>query len=91
MSPYEIAAAGGSVEHWNEEPGGLWMQRLVAHFPQLVWLNPENPDYWDRTQSNKMTRQLIGERMFPLTVNGIESAIKCLKQPGKPNTLSPTH
>ncbi len=92
MSPYEIAASGGSVEHWNQEPGGLWMQRLVAHFPQLVWLNPENPDYWDRTQSNIMTRQLIGERMFPLTVNGIENAIKCLKQPAGPNPFStPTH
>ncbi len=81
MSPYEIAVPGGSVEHWNEEAGAVWMQRLLAKFPYLAWLNPENPDYWDRTPSNRMTRELIGDRMFTLSVDGIEKAINCLKTP----------
>lgn len=85
MSPYEIAAPGGSVEHWNDEPGGIWMQRIVKHFPYLTWLNPEKPTYWDHTQSNRMTRELIGERMYPLTVSGIEDAITCLKRPASPS------
>jgi len=84
MSPYEIASPGGSVEHWNEEAGALWMQRMVRHFPRLVWLNPESRDYWGRTPSNRLTRQLIGERMFPLSVSGLEEAINCLKHPAAP-------
>ena len=86
MSPYEIASPGGSVEHWNEEAGALWMQRMARHFPRLVWLNPESRDYWDRTPSNRLTRQLIGERMFPLSVSGLEEAINCLKHPAPPTT-----
>ena len=84
MSPYEIASPGGSVEHWNEEAGAVWMQRMVRHFPRLVWLNPESSEYWDRTPSNRLTRQLIGERMFPLSVSGLEEAINCLKRPAPP-------
>lgn len=79
MSPYEIAVPGGSVEHWNEEAGAVWMQRLLARFPYLAWLNPENGDYWDRTPSIRMTKELIGERMFSLSVDGIEQAIKSLR------------
>ncbi len=67
MSPYEIAQPGGSIEHWNEEPGAVWMQRLCAAFPRLVWLNPESPARWDYTPSVRITRELVGERMFPLT------------------------
>jgi len=89
MSPYEIASPGGSVEHWNEEAGALWMQRMVQHFPRLVWLNPESRDYWDRTPSNRLTRQLIGERMFPLSVSGLEEAINCLKRPAPPPISTP--
>lgn len=91
MSPYEIAVPGGSVEHWNEEAGAVWMQRIIRQFPNLVWLNPENPAYWDRTPSNRMTRELIGERMFSLSVDGIENAINTLRKSNRSaNTLSHT-
>jgi len=81
MSPYEIVAPGGSVEHWNEEPGALWMQRLIEGFPHCVWLNPEPQDRWHYTQSIGMVESLIGGRMHPLTVDGIQNAIKHLKKP----------
>ena len=79
MSPYEITSAGGSVEHWNEEPGAIWMERLQRHFPRLVWLNPEREDHWKHSQSCQITQQLIGaDRMFPLSLAGLESAMKRL-------------
>ena len=81
MSPYEIAQPGGSIEHWNEEPGAVWMQRLCAAFPHLVWLNPESPARWDYTPSLRMTRELVGERMFPLTIAGLDRAIGELRRP----------
>jgi len=81
MSPYEIAMPGGSVEHWNEEAGSVWFNRLVAAFPNCVWLNPENPEYWPRTQSIQMTHQLIQGRMHSLSVDGIQQAIDTLKTP----------
>jgi uncharacterized protein len=81
MSPYEITQHGGSIEHWNEEPGAVWLQRLCAAFPRLVWLNPEDPQRWDYTPSVRITRQLIGERMFPLTLAGLDLAIRELRRP----------
>ncbi len=81
MSPYEIAAAGGSVEHWNEEPGAIWLQRLQQHFNHNVWLNPEKDTYWDSTPSIRMTRQLMHDRMYSLNVMGIQAAIDALKTP----------
>ena len=81
MSPYEIAAPGGSVEHWNNEPGSIWLQRLLHAFPHCVWLNPEDPDYWDRTPSIRMARELMQDRMFELTVHGLQQAIDALKTP----------
>ena len=91
MSPYEIVQPGGSVEHWNAEAGSVWMQRLTAHFPRLVWLNPEPRDRWDYTQSIQLTRELIGERMFPLTLAGLDQAIKALRQREPPRMPSPAH
>ncbi len=79
MSPYEIAVVGGSVEHWNEEPGAVWLQRLLDAFPSAVWLNPEPQAQWDHTQSVGMTGKLMGGRMHPLTLAGLEAAIKTLK------------
>ena len=65
MSPYEISQPGGSVEHWNDEAGAVWMQRLLKTFPNTVWINPEDPQYWQRSQSAQLTQQLLGpERMF---------------------------
>ena len=81
MSPYEITQAGGSVEHWNKEPGAVWMQRLCASFPRLVWLNPEPAARWDYTPSVRITRELVRERMFPLTIAGLDLAIRELKRP----------
>ncbi len=81
MSPYEIVQPGGSVDHWNKEAGAVWMQRLCARFPRLVWLNPEPMERWDYTSSVKITRELIGERMFPVTLEGLDRAIKELRRP----------
>jgi uncharacterized protein with von Willebrand factor type A (vWA) domain len=80
MSPYEIMAVGGSVEHFNEEPGAVWMQRLTHHFQKLIWLNPEPQRAWNGTQSIQQARQLVGERMFPLTIKGIEEGMKYLSK-----------
>ncbi len=80
MSPYEIAAPGGAVEHWNDEPGAAWLQRLMDRFPALAWMNPEPETYWTRTQSITMIRQIIGDRMFPLTVDGVGRAAEALKR-----------
>jgi uncharacterized protein with von Willebrand factor type A (vWA) domain len=59
MSPYEIAYAGGSVEHWNEEPGAVWIKRLLNTYSKAIWLNPEPRQRWDHTPSTKMIRQLM--------------------------------
>lgn len=80
MSPYEIVQPGGSVEHWNAEAGAVWMQRLAAHFPRLVWLNPEPEERWNWTPSIKMVRQLVGDRMFPLTLEGLDRATAELRR-----------
>ncbi|MEM7278981.1 MAG: VWA domain-containing protein, partial [Pseudomonadota bacterium] len=79
MSPYEIVYAGGSVEHWNEEPGATWIARLLEHFPKSIWINPEPRQRWDYTPSVKVTREIMDERMFPLTVAGLDDGIKALR------------
>ncbi|MRI34761.1 hypothetical protein EOPP23_17405 [Endozoicomonas sp. OPT23] len=78
MSPYEITSAGGSVEHWNQEAGHVWMQRLLEHFDQCVWLNPVEQNSWHYTQSTEIVLEQIEDRMFPLTVKGLEQAMKTL-------------
>jgi uncharacterized protein with von Willebrand factor type A (vWA) domain len=82
MSPHEIVQPGGSVEHWNDESGAAWMQRLTSHFPRLVWLNPEPEERWEWTPSVGMVRTLVGGRMFPLTIEGLDRAMRALRQPG---------
>ncbi|MBS0579941.1 MAG: VWA domain-containing protein [Proteobacteria bacterium] len=81
MSPYEITQPGGSIEHWNKEAGALWMQRIVARFPRLVWLNPEDPTRWEYTPSVRIARELVQGRMFPLSVAGLDQAIRELRKP----------
>lgn len=76
MSPYEITYAGGSVEHWNEEAGAVWLQRLLDVYPHAVWLNPEPEVRWERTPSIKITKELMSDRMYPLTISGLDEAIK---------------
>ena len=79
MSPYEIVHPGGSVEHWNEEAGAVWFRRITAAFPRTVWLNPEAQDRWQYTPSIQATQELLdGERMFPLTLDGLSRAIRRL-------------
>ncbi len=76
MSPYEIAYPGGSVEHWNEEPGRVWMQRLLDHFEKAVWLNPQPPTLWPYHQSIAMAREQMEGRMYPLTLRGLDEAMR---------------
>jgi uncharacterized protein with von Willebrand factor type A (vWA) domain len=76
MSPYEIAVPGGSVEHWNEEAGQVWMQRLLAVYHRAVWLNPEPAERWDHTQSIAMMKRIMGGRMFPLTLKGLDEGMR---------------
>jgi uncharacterized protein with von Willebrand factor type A (vWA) domain len=73
MSPYEILMPGGSVEHWNEEPGRAWLDRLTTHYRRSAWLNPTPEAGWAHTQSIGVVRQLMAGRMFPLTPDGIEA------------------
>ncbi|MBP8019808.1 MAG: VWA domain-containing protein [Agitococcus sp.] len=80
MSPYEVLSAGGSVEHFNEEAGAVWMQRLCQHFHKVVWLNPEPERTWPMTQSIQHVRKLLEERMHPLTLHGLEAATKYLSK-----------
>ena len=76
MSPYEIAVAGGSVEHMNEEPGHVWLERMTRTYPSCVWLNPVPEANWRYTQSIQMISNLMGGRMYPLTLDGLDRAMK---------------
>jgi uncharacterized protein with von Willebrand factor type A (vWA) domain len=76
MSPYEIMAPGGSVEHFNEETGAAWMERVARTYPACVWLNPVAEKEWDYTQSIRIMRQLMGGRMYPLTLEGLDKAMR---------------
>ncbi|ALG71395.1 von Willebrand factor A [Azospirillum thiophilum] len=76
MSPYEIVYPGGSVEHWNEEAGQVWMQRLLSVYAKAVWLNPTAPQYWDYSESTRLLRGLMNGRMFPLTLEGLDGAMR---------------
>jgi uncharacterized protein len=78
MSPYEITTPGGAVEHFNEEPGALWLERVSRTYPACVWLNPVPESQWEYTYSIRMIRQLLGDRMYPLTLDGIDRAMRAL-------------
>jgi hypothetical protein len=78
MSPYELVQPGGSVEHWNEEAGAVWMQRALKQWERAIWINPVPEDFWVYTHSIGMVSQLFGGRMVPLTVEGIERGIRAL-------------
>jgi uncharacterized protein with von Willebrand factor type A (vWA) domain len=78
MSPYEITYPGGSVEHTNEEAGALWLQRLLGVYHQTIWLNPQPEGVWNYHESIRITRELMGERMFPLTLDGLDRAMRLL-------------
>jgi hypothetical protein len=78
MSPYEIEKEGGSVERWNDEPGETWLRRLLDAYPRAVWLNPVPEKYWTGTASIGMIRQIVEDRMFPLTLDGLDRGMRRL-------------
>jgi uncharacterized protein with von Willebrand factor type A (vWA) domain len=78
MSPYEITHAGGSVEHWNPEPGSAWLERLMKQYPKFGWINPQPQSRWRQTASIDMTRDLLEGRMYPLTLAGLDDLIDAL-------------
>jgi uncharacterized protein len=80
MSPYEIVQRGGSVEYHNEEPGAEWLQRLTHAFPKFAWINPEPPGVWEYRQSIAMVQQLMSQRMYPLSLAGLEQAMRLLSK-----------
>jgi uncharacterized protein with von Willebrand factor type A (vWA) domain len=80
MSPYEIVYPGGSVEHWNEEAGQVWMQRTLDQFEHAVWLNPVPERHWEFTPSIKLMKQLMADRMYPLTLDGLDRAMRELSR-----------
>jgi uncharacterized protein with von Willebrand factor type A (vWA) domain len=76
MSPYEIANPGGSVEHWNEEAGAVWLERVAQIYKSAIWLNPVEERLWSYTPSITMVNQLLGGRMYPLTLEGLDLGMK---------------
>ena len=80
VAPYEITHAGGSVEHWNEEPGALWIRRFMASYDKLVWINPTPQQTWEYSTSVAMTRDLVDGQMYPLTIRGLEEGMNYLSK-----------
>lgn len=80
MAPWEVTHPGGSVEHFNQEAGSVWLQRLKSHFRKVVWLNPMGERYWDYTESLVLIRQLMEGHMYPLSLSGVEEAIHHLSR-----------
>jgi uncharacterized protein with von Willebrand factor type A (vWA) domain len=80
MSPYEITYPGGSVEHWNEEAGAVWIERVKNIYPHMVWLNPVAEKHWEYTPSIQLVKQLVGDRMYPLTLEGLDKAMRELNR-----------
>src|SRR5271170_5502682 len=76
MSPYEVMVPGGSVEHVNEEAGSVWLERITRTYPHAVWLNPVAQRHWDHSESTTIIRRLFSQRMFPITIEGLEAAMK---------------
>ena len=80
MAPYEITHAGGSVEHWNEEPGAEWMERFKEQYDKLVWINPTPQETWEYSSSVAMTKDLVDGEMYPLTIRGLEEGMNSLSK-----------
>jgi uncharacterized protein len=76
MSPYEISHPGGSVEHFNEEAGAVWMHRMANTYPAAIWLNPTPEAHWGYSQSTKIIKELMNDRMYPLTLEGLDDAMR---------------
>jgi uncharacterized protein with von Willebrand factor type A (vWA) domain len=80
MSPYEITHAGGSVEHYNEESGAAWLKRMTNTYPSAVWLNPTPEKYWNYSASTRIVQELMQDRMYPLTLEGLDDAMRTLSR-----------
>ena len=80
MAPYEITHAGGSVEHWNEEAGAIWMQRMLDTFEKVIWINPTPQDTWEYSTSVSLIQKLVEDQMYPLTIAGIEEGMNVLSK-----------
>ena len=80
MAPYEITHAGGRVEHWNEEAGAIWMQRLLDTFEKVIWINPTPQDTWEYSTSVSLVQKLVEDQMYPLTIAGIEEGMNYLSK-----------
>lgn len=78
MAPYEVTHIGGSIEHYNEEAGATWLSRLTDHFDNIVWINPTPQEYWEHSYSIEVVKELLEDRMFSLSVSGLENAMKLL-------------
>ncbi len=78
MAPYEVASPGGNIEYFNEEAGATWMQRVAGTYDRLAWLNPTPESHWEYTQSIHMIKELVDDRMFPLTLSGLDTAMRSL-------------
>ena len=76
MGPYEISYPGGSVEHWNEESGSVWLNRVLDVYNHSIWLNPVPHDYWDRTPTIKEVKRIMRNRMYPLTLEGLDQGMR---------------
>jgi uncharacterized protein with von Willebrand factor type A (vWA) domain len=84
MSPYEIVHPGGSVEHWNEEAGRVWLERLTRAYPRFAWINPRPEAHWRQTPSVEIIQDVLEGRMYPLTLSGLDDAIDALSTTGAP-------
>jgi len=82
MSPYEITHAGGSIEHFNEEAGAVWLKRLTDAYPSAAWINPTPEGYWGHSASTAILKRLMNERMYPLTLDGLDEAMRALSRKG---------
>ena len=78
MSPYEVLHPGGANEHWNQEAGQVWLERARAHWPQSIWINPLPPQHWKYTQSVGLIRKVFEDRMYPMTLSGIDEGMRAL-------------
>jgi len=84
MSPYELLQVGGSVDHFNDEPGLVWLTRVQEAFPHTVWLNPEPQSDWQYTESTRLIGSLFENRMYALTLDGLTEAMNFLRRQAAP-------
>tara|TARA_Y100001935_G_scaffold167876_1_gene138310 strand:+ start:389 stop:1567 length:1179 start_codon:yes stop_codon:yes gene_type:complete len=80
MSPYEISYPGGSIEHWNDKPGSYWVKKIIQHFNKCIWLNPENINNWNYSESTKILKSLFEDKMYQMNIKGIENGMRELSK-----------